>query len=118
MWTVQVVAGAGAVEHEDLVNLASKQFANLSTDSTTAEELVAAEPSIFTGSDVRLRDPENPNINLAIAFKGAAWSDPDSVPLMVIQALLGGWSKAMGSGEPDTSNSDLQSLSCAPRSRR
>lgn len=87
------------MEHDDLVELASKQFANLPTDSSTAEELVAAEPSIFTGSDVRLRDPENPHINLAIAFKGAAWSDPDSVPLMVIQALLGGWNKAMGTGD-------------------
>ena len=60
---------------------------------------MAAEPSIFTGSDVRLRDPESNDINLAIAFKGAAWSDPDSVPLMVIQTLLGGWNKGLGTGE-------------------
>lgn len=108
MTLCQVVAAAGAVEHEELVNLASKQFANLPTDSTTAEELVAAEPAIFTGSDVRLRDPESKDINLAIAFKGAAWSDPDSVPLMVIQTLLGGWNKGLGTGEfPDIRQCDM-----------
>lgn len=94
----QVVAGAGAVEHDDLVNLVSKQFSGLPSESKTSAELVEEQPAIFTGSDVRVRDPGNPSINVAVAFKGAAWSDPDAVPLMVIQTLLGGWSKSSGSG--------------------
>ena len=96
---MQVVAGAGAIEHDDLVNLASKQFASLSTDPTTASDLVAKEPSIFTGSDVRIREPDAPTVNLAVAFKGASWTDPDSIPLMVIQTLLGGWTKDSTNGE-------------------
>ena len=100
-----MVAGAGAVEHEDLVNLASKQFASLPTDPTTASELVAREPSTFTGSDVRLRDPDAATINFAVAFKGASWTDPDHIPLMVIQTLLGGWSKDSTSGSPLISTS-------------
>lgn len=42
-WVVcglQVVAGAGAINHQDLVDLAGKSFANLPTNPTTAEELV------------------------------------------------------------------------------
>ena len=94
-----MVAGAGAVEHDDLVKLSEKQFSNLSTDPTTADELVAAEPSIFTGSDVRFRDPEATSLQFAVAFKGASWTDPDAIPLMVMQTLVGGWSKESLNGE-------------------
>lgn len=106
-----MVAGAGAIEHDDLVNLAGKQFASLPTDSATASELVAKEPSIFTGSDVRIKDPDAQTVNLAIAFKGAAWTDPDSVPLMVIQTLLGGWTK------DSTNGSDVEMLEIFATSR-
>ena len=88
---IQVVAAAGAVEHDDLVKLSEKQFSSLSTDPTTSEELVAAEPAIFTGSDVRFRDPDSDVVNFAVAFKGASWTDPDAIPLMVMQSLIGGW---------------------------
>lgn len=37
---LQVVAGAGAINHQELVDLAGKSFANLPTTPTTAEELV------------------------------------------------------------------------------
>ena len=43
------------------------------------------DPFLWTGSDVRIRDPDMPNIHFAVAFKGASWSDPDSVALMVMQ---------------------------------
>ena len=47
-------------------------------------------PAYFTGSEVRMRDPDQPNMQFAVAFKGASWTDPDSVPLMVMQASAGG----------------------------
>lgn len=43
-------------------------------------------PAVFTGSDVRIRDPDQPALQFAVAFKGASWTDPDSIPLMVMQA--------------------------------
>ena len=43
------------------------------------------DPYLWTGSDVRIREPDMPNIHFAVAFKGASWSDPDSVALMVMQ---------------------------------
>lgn len=47
--------------------------------------LVLQDPFLWTGSDVRIREPDMPTIHFAVAFKGASWSDPDSVALMVMQ---------------------------------
>jgi hypothetical protein len=41
----QVVSGAGAVDHDDLVKLSEKAFTGLSTDPTTAYDLVAKVPA-------------------------------------------------------------------------
>lgn len=46
---------------------------------------VMQDPFLWTGSDVRIRDPDMPTVHFAVAFKGASWSDPDSVALMVMQ---------------------------------
>lgn len=43
-------------------------------------------PAYFTGSEVRIRDPDQATMQFAVAFKGASWTDPDSIPLMVMQA--------------------------------
>lgn len=37
---MQVVAGSGAIQHKDLVDLSSKAFANLPSTPTTASDLV------------------------------------------------------------------------------
>ena len=47
------------------------------------------DPAHFTGSEIRFRDPDMPKVYLAFAFRGAGWKDPDSVPLMVMQTILG-----------------------------
>jgi len=48
------------------------------------------EPSKFTGSYVHDRFPDATECAMAVAFKGAASTDPDSIPLMVMQTMLGG----------------------------
>jgi mitochondrial-processing peptidase subunit beta len=35
----------------------------------------------------------------AVAFEGAAVTDPDSIALMVMQCMLGSWSKSTGGGK-------------------
>jgi processing peptidase subunit beta len=45
------------------------------------------------------RQPDQTNCCMAVAFKGAAWTDPDSIPLMVMQTLLGGWDRNNTSGK-------------------
>ena len=47
---LQVVAGAGAIDHTQLVDLAGKSFANLPTNPTTADDLVKKVHSEATDS--------------------------------------------------------------------
>ena len=66
---VQVVAGAGAIDHNQLVDLAGKSFAHLPTNPTTADDLVkkvfppcdyitpvSAQYAFFV-DDARIHDP-------------------------------------------------------------
>ncbi|XP_075481746.1 putative mitochondrial-processing peptidase subunit beta, mitochondrial [Primulina tabacum] len=94
-----VIAAAGAVKHEDIVEQVNKLFTKLSTDPTTASELVAKEPAIFTGSEIRMIDDDIPLAQFAVAFEGASWTDPDSIALMVLQSMLGSWNKNAGGGK-------------------
>jgi len=48
-----VVAASGAVKHEEIVEQVKTLFTKLSTDPTTASQLVAKEPANFTGSEAR-----------------------------------------------------------------
>lgn len=47
-----MIAASGAVKHEEVVEQVKKLFTKLSADPTTASQLVANEPAIFTGSEV------------------------------------------------------------------
>lgn len=125
----QVVVASGAVKHEEFVDSVKKLFTKLSSDPTTATQLVAKEPAIFTGSEVgksiqlilvpllcsyipityafdyccgiqvRIINDDIPLAQFAVAFSGASWTDPDSIPLMVMQALLGSWNKNSSGGK-------------------
>lgn len=57
-------------------------------------------PGIFTGSEVRIREPDLPTIHFAVAFQGAAASDPDAIALTVLQTMIGSWEKSAGAGTP------------------
>nr|GEV07678.1 probable mitochondrial-processing peptidase subunit beta, mitochondrial [Tanacetum cinerariifolium] len=94
-----VISASGAVKHEDLVEQVKKTFTKLSANPTTTTQLVEKEPAIFTGSEVRMRDDDTPLAQFAVSFKGASWTDPDSIALMVIQAMLGSWNKSAGAGK-------------------
>ncbi|GAB4827370.1 hypothetical protein Ancab_034257 [Ancistrocladus abbreviatus] len=94
-----VIAASGAVKHEEIVEQVKKLFTKLSSDPTTASQLVAKEPAIFTGSEVRMIDDDIPLAQFAVAFNGASWTDPDSIALMVMQSMLGSWNKSAGGGK-------------------
>ncbi|KAJ8465175.1 hypothetical protein OPV22_027727 [Ensete ventricosum] len=94
-----VISAAGAVKHEVVVEQVEKLFTKLSNDPTTASQLVAKEPAIFTGSEVRMIDDDIPLAQFAVAFSGASWTDPDSIALMVMQSMLGSWNKNAGGGK-------------------
>ncbi|KAE8689263.1 putative mitochondrial-processing peptidase subunit beta [Hibiscus syriacus] len=94
-----VIAASGAVKHEEVVEQVKKLFTKLSSDPTTASQLVVNEPAAFTGSEVRIINDDVPLAQFAVAFEGASWTDPDSIALMVMQAMLGSCSKNVGGGK-------------------
>ena len=61
---MQVVAGAGAIDHNQLVDLAGKSFANLPTNPSTADDLVKKVSSLHdntpsTGKVCSVATPSN-----------------------------------------------------------
>jgi len=90
-----VVAGAGAVEHDDLVKLSEKFLG--SVPSQGKKEAVM-EPARFTGSDIRVRYDDMPLAHVALSFPIGGWKDPDNFPLLLIQSMLGSWNKASTGG--------------------
>jgi processing peptidase subunit beta len=92
-----VVAGAGGVNHDDLVKLAENNLCKLNNDYTG--EVPILEPCRFTGSEIRVRDDSLPLAHVAIAVEGAGWTDPDTLTLMVASTLLGAWDRSQASAK-------------------
>jgi processing peptidase subunit beta len=90
-----VVAGAGAVDHAELVKLSEKLLGSV---PTRGKRDPIIEPAKFTGSDIRIRYDDMPLAHIALAFPTAGWTDPDNFPLLVIQSILGSWNKASTGG--------------------
>ena len=92
-----VVAGAGAVDHAQLAQLAEGAFGNL--PSTPAAGLVVPnDPVTFVGSDVRVRMDDMPLAHIALAVESGSWTSEHAFPLMVMQQLLGTWDRTGGAG--------------------
>ncbi|XP_051890000.1 mitochondrial-processing peptidase subunit beta [Pristis pectinata] len=91
-----VLAAAGGVEHDELVDLAKHHFGNLTTyDGNIIPDL---PPCNFTGSEIRVRDDKMPLAHIAIAVEAAGWSHADTIPLMVANTLIGNWDRSFGGG--------------------
>merc|ERR1719296_647142 len=89
-----VLAGAGGVDHDQLCALAKKHFSKIGSTPTDIGELTCR----FTGSDIRVRDDDMPLAHIAIAVEGCGWTNPDNIPLMVANTLIGSWDRSMGGG--------------------
>lgn len=95
-----VLVGAGAVEHEELVQLAEKYFAGLPTSKKPVApgtgSRSAHDVPAFVGSEVRIRDDLLPAAHIALAVEGVSWSSPDYYTALVAQAIIGNWDRATG----------------------
>ena len=92
-----VLAGAGGVPHQQLVEMADKYFSKLPSKAPeTGAYLLSKKKPDFIGSDVRIRDDTIPTANIAIAVEGVSWSDPDYFTALVTQAIVGNYDKALG----------------------
>ncbi|KAL2102465.1 hypothetical protein ACEWY4_001633 [Coilia grayii] len=90
-----VLAAAGGVNHNELIDLAKFHFGKL---VAAEREAPALPPCKFTGSEIRVRDDKMPLAHIAIAVEAVGWSHPDTIPLMVANTLLGNWDRSFGGG--------------------
>ncbi|KAI0565039.1 peptidase beta subunit precursor [Gracilaria domingensis] len=95
-----VLAAAGDVEHDHLVELADKHFGSMQPDTNprTSVDLVTEKPAYLVGSDVRIRNDDMSAAHFAIAFESCGWAHPDAVSFMVLQSLLGSYDRASTTG--------------------
>jgi len=79
-----VVAAAGRIEHERLVELAQRAFSRLPPQAEAV-----SEPSLYRGGDFReQRDLEQ--LHLVLGFNAVGLHDPDYYAVSVLSTLLGG----------------------------
>uniref|UniRef100_A0A8D2ZFR8 Mitochondrial-processing peptidase subunit beta n=1 Tax=Scophthalmus maximus TaxID=52904 RepID=A0A8D2ZFR8_SCOMX len=98
-----VLAAAGGVSHDELIDLAKYHFGKLpGRYQGEAPELPAC---LFTGSEIRVRDDKMPLAHIAIAVEAVGWSHPDTIPLMVANTLIGNWDRSFGGGVVSASDS-------------
>lgn len=88
-----VIAGAGAVDHMQILELSEKHFGKLPSTSNVTNSK-SFDTAIFTGSDKRIRYDSMEEAHVAIAFQGASWTSEYAFPLMMIQTLLGSWNRS------------------------
>ena len=94
----RIVLAAAGIEHNRLVDLTEKYFADLPTLANNSDTAATHHPcvdSVYTGGEYRLALPATlPHDNLtriALAFEvPKGWSSPNLVPACVLHTLLGG----------------------------
>uniref|UniRef100_A0A8C9TTR9 Mitochondrial-processing peptidase subunit beta n=1 Tax=Scleropages formosus TaxID=113540 RepID=A0A8C9TTR9_SCLFO len=91
-----VLAAAGGVSHDELIELARYHFGKL--PARFKGEAPALPPCKFTGSEIRVRDDKMPLAHIAVAVEAVGWSHPDTIPLMVANTLIGNWDRSYGGG--------------------
>lgn len=89
-----VLAAAGNIDHQDLVKMAEKSLGELPSRSSVSKP----QPALYTGSEVRMRDDDMPCAHIAIAFKGPSLTNPDYIPLLLAQSVVGSWNRTMADG--------------------
>ncbi|EZA57939.1 hypothetical protein DMN91_001915 [Ooceraea biroi] len=100
-----VLAGAGGVDHNQLIDLAQKHFDEMKgPEYNEGIPEYPSQPCRYTGSEIRVRDDTIPLAHVAVAVEGTGWADADNIPLMVANTLVGAWDRSQGGGVNNTSN--------------
>lgn len=88
-----VLAAAGGVAHDELVDLAREHLGELPQG-----EQARIPAARYTGSDVRHREDDMPFAHVAMAIESAGWTSGDNIPLMVANTMVGNFDRSMGNG--------------------
>jgi processing peptidase subunit beta len=100
-----VIAGAGAVDHAQLCDLANYYFGGLKTELNEEQkksDAVCLDKGKFIGSDVRFHFRSDTMAHISLAYEGSSWTSEYAYPLMILQNLLGSYNRAMA-GKADMS---------------
>jgi processing peptidase subunit beta len=100
-----VVAAAGAVDHAEIVRLSEKLFNKI--PAIAPEKQAYMEPAVFDGSDIKMIFDNMNWCWWAMAYPTCGWNDPDSIPLMLMQTMLGGYDRSTTGGTGAHSTSRL-----------
>ncbi|KAH7588260.1 Insulinase family, zinc-binding region signature [Nakaseomyces glabratus] len=94
-----VLAAAGAVDHEKLVDYAQKYLGHIPKSESPMPLGSPRGPLPVFQRDERLI-PENtlPTTHIALALEGVSWSAPDYFIALATQAIVGNWDRAVGTG--------------------
>jgi mitochondrial-processing peptidase subunit beta len=91
-----VLVSAGGVPHEEVVKLAEKHFGKIPPSGSSLSLNEKAKPK-FVGSEVRIRDDTMQHAHIALAVEGVGHKHPDYWTMLVMQAIVGNWDRALGS---------------------
>nr|CAB3264970.1 mitochondrial-processing peptidase subunit beta-like [Phallusia mammillata] len=92
-----VLAAAGGVDHDKLVDLA-KQFFGTTVSQDQSHVTAGFAPCTFTGSDIRHRNDNMPYVHVAMAVEGVGWQHPDTMVLMIANQIIGTWDRSSVNG--------------------
>lgn len=84
-----VIAGAGAVDHDQLCKLTSELFADLPKTAPEGCLVDNGGKPHFIGSDVRMREDDMDEAHFLFGFEALPWTHQDSLTLSVMTSLLG-----------------------------
>ena len=79
-----VVAAAGNLQHDQILDLVQRHFADLPT-----EKVPAIEPGLYEGGEFR-EERDLDQVHIVLGFPSVAYAHPDYYPTMLLSTLLGG----------------------------
>uniref|UniRef100_A0AC35TLZ5 Mitochondrial-processing peptidase subunit beta n=1 Tax=Rhabditophanes sp. KR3021 TaxID=114890 RepID=A0AC35TLZ5_9BILA len=90
-----VLAGAGGVDHNKLVELAKKYFDKVNRDDLKE---VIYEPGVFKGCNQIIVNNNMPTVHGTLCVEGTSWTDADNLAMMIAHMLVGTWNRTQASG--------------------
>lgn len=94
-----VLAGAGAIDHEKLIQYAQKSFGHIPKAEFPVPLGSPRGPlPVFHRGEKLIQEDTLPTTHIAIAVEGVSWSGIDYFIALAAQAIVGNWDRALGAG--------------------
>lgn len=90
-----VLAAAGGVEHDYLVELGKKYFGNIEKGD---EHVLEYEPGVFKQSHKCIEKPDMKMVYGSLAVEGTSWTSPDNIAIQVVNTMIGQYDRTQSIG--------------------